>query len=1128
MIFQEHGIYYGGSVTKQTGVSADNLFIEPFFLNLITEGVTGSGDVGSNITKKIKLQFGVDADPQVYRDILIPPRYTIYVGQIGKTIYIYYDEINMDIGLTDVPPINKIVFCAVKWPNNNGSLVTDPLSAYFNLPVSISVVDIDTTLRTEANTAKATTADLGANLYYEEQRYVSGVLNKPLAHIAVAVDVLTAESSLRGGGNYFITLASPTSVHTDTLLTLGPVNMSVILEPCEHIARQNNVFQLYKSKANPTHALVKTYTNPVDFQNKYIYVAIHKVTGQAIITEDTSIVFSNSSTYYPIARTTTPVGASATNLNAVQFIILNNITSLTRTQEDAALIPAAKNPCGAIQPVEIVETLLSNTIALAKPVTFSVLGFGVPLPAQNIELPPAPGGTVGNIIDFVYAEIEFIADPVLHPTIAIKTFRGSSADLPEFILSSGITNNALVPSNYIKDGTYYKASKIENSYIPYTYAIPLAVVPRFNSSTFSPTNPNGAINRPDGKTAALISLDEILNVTPVVNSVSTTEIFGETLQGFLTGSITTAVEQAIWGSGSTGHFSKYPLQVDYLGTGVLGTAIGTPNGGRRLWSHNLMKTEDMSFAFVSNVDSSGYVGVFNYAAGSKLTIKVPAATTDTQITVDPITGQPLVSVVWANDGMPVKLIDNWAVGPLQEVADIYIDTADSTYTARAPGRILVMFKVQYTERLGFSKLPRKVYSAMRNNSSAYIDKYWPTAVESKLGRKVGIVSGGSATINSQNYDLEIWEEAFGSNYKYYSVFFKVARQGNNLTNTAYLLDDRQIEGSVTHRFNGILWAKNQYGAFLEITSCKWDSIAQRFEVKLAQAVPTTEVVFFAVGVEGKELDYTVGSAEITNLTEAVLVNPVYAPASGVLYYSNPAGEIIYGFESLNNAHKIYVEDYACPVAVTGFQTNLIRINLNITSSQFSSLPVAAQANYIANGSGGYRPTTNATLKFGLLQSKNETQSITVNYGYQASSFTRFNANIPAKLVHRGFLIQTNDGSANTGNSVLSPLDLLLPAVQNILFTGDGVQNPSPVGITDVLSYQQVLRPFLEGSLVKLDGSLALEVTVQAGAGLAAWCALIRQEEKLLLFLYEVRDGKFIVNNNNNAWVAELKDFRRER
>ena len=46
----------------------------------------------------------------------------------------------------------------------------------------------------------------------------------------------------------------------------------------------------------------------------------------------------------------------------------------------------------------------------------------------------------------------------------------------------------------------------------------------------------------------------------------------------------------------------------------------------------------MSFQFDSNVDFSGYVGVYNNSGGNILSIKVPAATTDTEIALDPVSG----------------------------------------------------------------------------------------------------------------------------------------------------------------------------------------------------------------------------------------------------------------------------------------------------------------------------------------------------------------------------------------------------------------------------------------------------------------------------------------------------------
>ena len=1125
-ILQQYGVYAGGVLSKQPALGR-SILISPYFLNLYEGNVSGSGDVNhTGITKAVELSFGVTASPTIYRTPLNPPIYKIFVGLPAGKVWIYYDEPHSDIGLSTTLPTGSVIFGAISWPANNGSVVTDNASIYYTQPMSMSTVDIDLTDRTEALVAKSTGGLEATKLYYDSQRYIAGQLNKPLADSAVISEVLLAESSLRAGGNFFITLLQDSEITTDPTNLYSLTNLSVLLSPCKHIARVINDFTTFNTKAVPgsAYALVKTYASAATFQNKYIYVMVHKQTGIPAITEESSIAFS-SSTHYIIAKTDAPVGGAATDLTGVTFQVVNDIISLTRVQQEQAIIPRAEHPTGWLNPIKIDEVGgLDNTIHLNAE-TVSIDGFGVEISNQNITLPPPP--VSGSAFDVVWLETEFVADPVLRVSSVIRVTRTLDPgiiSLDHAMLHSSITNNAAAPVGFIRQaGNLFVASKPENDYDARTYALPIAIVSRYNTGVFGVANGNGGLNRPDNKTALIIKTPEILINAPTINRRTPKELVGKHGQFLLKGDLPVKLEEAIYGSGSTGHYSTKPLQVDFLGTNALGTSIGLPNGGRRLWGHNLAKPDTMTFLCQSNVDFSGYVGVFNSAGGHKLTIKVPAGTTDTEIVLDVVTGQPRdISVVWASDGTNVKTLGNWAVGPLNEVADIFLDTGDPSFASHDPGAILVSFKVKYTTRLGFSHLPADMVSASINDSAAFASKYWLSSKQAVNGKKQGEL-GPDVVVGSDLWKRQLWETALGSVFKFYAVQMRVPFNGNNLSNTAYIIPDTYVDGSDTYQFNGVSAVLDKNGQVLAVRECKWDSANNRFEVKLISVVPSGDVVWFCMGVVGKELDYDTGSAEVSDLTEAKMINPILAPASGIIFYSS--GNLIYGMESLNNVSSVYLEDYAVPVALTGMGTNLLKIDMHISAAQYAGLPVAAQANYVVAGL-GYRPITGTVVKFGILESRNETQNIVVKYHYNSTPFVPFSTASHAEVVDRGFLIQTTDGSGVFTNNPFGPLDIILPAVQGVLVTGNGVTNPSPLGMNDVFQYQQFNNPFLEGAEIVFDGTLALNVNTHQNEGLSAWICLIEQDGRLLLFVYEVRDGLFVLNNPNQAFVCELKDFRR--
>lgn len=1124
-ILQQYGVFSGGVLSK--ALSGNALLLSPYVVNT-SAGVTGSGAVSTGVTKQIAISFGAtENDVNIYRDLLEPPKYTIFVGPLAGTAYIYYDNGNEDLGLTYAYPTGQPVFGEVSWPANNGSVVTQVGHPSFGLPMSMSVISLATTGRTEARVAHTENQLTGDKLYYESQRFISGQLNKPLTSTGVLVDVLTAESSIRAGSSFFITLLQPGQVKTDTLAEISSPNMSVLLEPCKHVSRVSSEFVSYDTKLDPAvdpYALVKTYTDPADFQGKYIYVAIHKVTGAPAVIEDPSLIFGSSSSHWAIARSEDKVGASATDLSGVDFTILNNVTSITRSQEDAAIIHQAIEPTGFLVPVRITPMGSDNVVTLEAAQAL-ISGFGVDILSQTVPLstPPISGTTV----DFIWLEMEFTAAPTLVINKSVRVTTGNVSLLTNPMENVQVLNNAAVPANftYVGNGVY-RAPKPENDYRPFTYALPIAVIPRFNSSPFSSLNPNGGVGRPDGRTAPRPSVDEILVIAPTVNRKDSKFLIGKNMQLLLKTELQNALEQANYvSSGATGHYSKRPLQIDFLGsTSAIGTQVGLPNGGRRLWSRNIGQEELMSFRFTSNVDSSHYVGNYNNSGGNQIDITVPAGTSDTEIALDALTGQPKeVLVRWASDGSPVKLMLPWSVGATNQIASVNIDTTDASWTSHQPGAILVQFKVRYTQRSGFTKMPSSIISAQINDSP--LNAYFPTNSFLITEKKVREV-GSAVTIGSNQYYRSLWEEPVGSSFKYYAAKMKVPYNGNNLINTPYFVSDSFVDGSTTYQFSGVSAVEDQYGNRVEVAEAKWVSVSNQFEIKLAQAMPSGAPVWFVMGVTGKEMDYNPGSSEISNLTEAKIEGSLtYNDSSGILFFQT--GKVLYGFSAVSDKSVVWLEDYAVPVSITGLGSNLLRINMNITTAQYNALSVGAQGLFTSNGSGGYRPAGPAVLKFSYLESREEVQPIVLKYLYNASSLVPFDTSVPAEVVDRGYLIQTIDGSGNRPNSVFSPLDSILPVVQGIIATGDGVAAPSPVGINDILIYQQMNTPFLEGTTITLDGSLALNVRVNPPSGLAAWICLVKQESRLLLFVYEVRDGQFILNSDSQAFVTELQDFRRE-
>lgn len=1181
-ILQEKGIYSGGSIS----FSSDSILISPFLLNLIGGGVSGSGGTPSNIAKIIKVEINssLTPGPVINRVSLFAPTYTINVGNPEGSVWISFNESLMDINLSLSKPTNTIIFGKISWPAGAGKTISSleidlsertesylatslnpesPSHLYRdgtrwvagnkNIPLSNLLVAQEVMQgvdRLSMGGEYFLSFSQSAQIYGEGQyivvgecshvartldnkfisfhtkideiAYIDGSSTRPSLTPTVAkkkiegvVDITNISTSVLGSSTKFTKLkvgdilevvdtsesVQVASIIDDTHLTLTSIPTTPALGT-SLIGRANA-------------AMINIYSSPSLYRNQNIYVMINKTTGAP------SIGFSESpSTHYTFARTLAPVSGSATDLDGVEFEVLNDLNGIDRVREEMGSLFKGTLASGFLTPPELSEGSGSNLISFGKNI-LHILGHSINLGDTNIDLGAPPSS--GSELDFVFLEVWREETPNIQVFSSIRVVKGINPINKNNPFSDPLVNStAIAPAAFLvqeREG-HWSSIDINNGVDLKRFAIPIALVSRFNSALFSSGNLNGGVGRPDQKTALLINKDEILNLAPF-SGRERTNLLNSSINLLLQGLLKTGFDQAVYDEGLTGSFSTNPYQIDYIGSYSPGSKIGESDGGKRVWSRNTFQEIKFSFKFKSDSEAPnvglGYTSpfcTFN-EVNKKLTIS-PSISNDFQLSIDQLTGQPLVEIRWVDNGELVELASPWNIDGNSGVADITLDFSNHPVVSE----IAVVFKAKYVDASGFSKIPSSIKSVKRNDASGF-SNYFAVAssLQTHISKERDLTR--SSTINSINYVDFLCVDSFGSSIKGYAHSIGYHKSGNGTSGPYTIpisLESTYTACSVIKAENAITKAPYPI-SYTEISGSD-------LLVRLKNGVPNNTPIIFYVGVEGNQFDYDKGSLEISNLGKASTINtingnPITVGSSAIIRYCS--GRLIWGLSSQNGKCVVWVNNISVPVKVEGLGSNLLTLDLSLTSVEWSSLTSAQKALYSVGSGGLYRPNSAYLVQFSIFESIEENSSIVIKYSYSASPWNPFDPTKgKAEVVDRGFFLLTTDGPANKGSSAFSPVSERFPEVQGVSNVGDGGVEASPLGLSDIMNFQQVESLFLEGSEIKFDGSLGLSSFVQAPNGMAVWVCKIKQGSSHLLFAYCVRDGQFILNNPNQAFITELQ------
>jgi len=1134
--YGDFGIYSGGDVTIE---APNQINISPFTIRLSNGELRGVGSYHNTFAKQILLGFSdsLATSPGYDRENLESPKFilTINIFSAGNA-WIYYSEGDGDLVVStsiNPPAAGTPIFCKITWPG------------WVNLAAAnINDLVVDYSVRTESLLVSTLNPEEPRLFYEDGQTWTAASVNRQYANISVLTEVLQSESLLNFGDSYFVTFAREASgtfggdIYGDGL--------NVIVKDIRHMGRVGSEYFIYHNKTDSGYtpadtSFMRKFTLASEFQNKTIYVGVKKDSGELRV--ETTWTVTEEADYYLIAYA--QVGSESV-LDDVHFYIVNNLSGQSLFLDNFSRYLRTKYCSGFLNPLVITELAEDNKLRI-EPNILCFDGYLLYFEGVDVTL-PAPSVS-GYRQDFVFFEIEKKSIPWIQLSYKIKVVEDINYLLyrDPFLNVATVKNDDDNPYVYQRMG-HYSSDFADNLVDGKTHAIPIMVVSRFNSSAYNAqTNKAGGIGRPDNKTALRINLEEVEKKAPVLKRNESLSLLNSTIFKILNSKHNNLLQPTY---SDPYMFSRSPLQVDRLGTNAPmadSSFIGTTDGIRYLWSRNKSKIVKM-YGLIKADEDSG-IAPYNFPTITYdqdlkyLVIKVPDDTLGS-IVSDQSTGMPLnVSLKWVSTGRPVILANNWSIGQMRNSSAL-IDTGDPDYIA--DGEIAIIFYIRYEDivDVGLKQIPSNIISAANNNSYSILSESYAIALDSYINpTKVKDLSSKVIGLDTYTDFLSIIK--MGSDKKYYSYELHYFMAGNNSNANDYEIDE--IIGDYT--VIGLINAFNAVtGEQIPITKVKQQyNSNNNFLIRLAEAVSDpVEFVFGVGGDAGKQIDISIGSLEISNLTETHIFSTTGSEIShpdGIYFFSN--GHLIYGASSMKNNFMVFVGNDLVPASIHGIGDNLIKVVIQLTAAQ---LTLFTGANWELNVSlNRYVPANGVTIRIPVMQSLMlESSQVYLQYQYNSLPFMPFipdnssfeynnstsEARLPyvsdekATVVNRGFLVLSTDGTANDSSSIYSPIDYKLPVVQGVTYVGLDTP-PSNLGMNDVFIYQQQVRPFIEGEKIDFNGELILSGIVQIYTGLAAWFCLVKQLTCIRLFLFECREGVFALKDKDQAFICELEENYRE-
>lgn len=1079
-----YGVFHGGAVTVNTvqaGIDVDALTVRTD-----DERNLGFGAPG----RKVLVAFNQPTSPFDFTALrpspLDAPIYTLFLSANAGFAYLAFDTLTTnDVTVIAAPTTGFIILAKVTWPAST-TLLTQ--------------LTLDFTDRQESRLMSSINPLAPTDLYTAGMRFGDAEFNRPLISFAILSEVLQGEAIAKNSDNFSFVVASPADVvGLGTLLTVHPIR--VVLR---NRVGPDTFYTVIETKTDFTF----TYTVGALLGDR-IYIWVDPATGT---------VFSGT-TYTPLMGVLVGYGDvpfSALGLEDVPFVLASQVADANAQSGTSVTIQNTTLPSGFVHKAGITTSLaVQKSLLLAANVAI-IKGVEYNLPEQQIIFPDAQ--LLGERCDLLFAEFYRSVDPsppvggefyinvpgvgfIVAHTRYVITPDVPYVDAQNLMLQAGV--QGLGGGNFVREASGHYASPYLAAADGFSYALPVALVSRFNQAPFADTNLDGGglagllSTRPDGKKHNFLHTDEIELPAPVLgmHGFNYAAIFGKIMQDILQ-----ARHPNKMGASSQlpNHHSKRPLQLDALSSVPVAGAnvLSALDGARRAWSAAPLPYW-LGTNFANGFDATSTFHSFEDGAHI-VTLIAPAEAT---LYLGGIGGtQPVVQLVWVDTGLPVQLTGPWAVGIDSASATGVLDISAPGY--EPSGTVALSFSVVQDAVSFLGNTPSQVYSTALNSAPFY------SALE-------GVPT--SFTFAT----LPALLEAVGPPTKCEAVSVEliVLGAGSSLVTVpatvggVAVIGVRSVEAVLTSTAIGI--KAIQLGG-------------PTHAVTLAAAVTLGDQLNVILLLAGTQCNIEPKNRAVTDFAESTIHTQTLNGGAATYNLILPHNKVLRGLFSYTKVANaplvqgVYIDGYLYPATVTGFDRNFLQLNLTLTALDWAALPPAQQAkwqwdlvySYYYLNVGVY------ALKLALLWSAALTvpDQFKLLYAYNGLPFSPIAGGEAFSLLHRGYVVASNSSIANRSNSYTAPLAERFPAVRGTLQGALAAVPETTLNDPTLMEHAGTL-PF-EGLVFSVDGAVDFGLGVSApGAGFLVWLNLVKDDHYFKVFAYVVQDNAFSVSNPVKAFVS---------
>lgn len=1074
MITGTHGIFQGGDVAKDNANS--RITIAASLMRAADQRLIAVGGDG----RRVSIVFGASTPGFNYNrtrlSALDAPTYQLALGLDAGEAYLLWDsQVTDDLLIAGSVIADDIVFAKVTWPAG---------------ATSMADLTIDTAERTETRIVSAADPVSAKDLYHNGMRFGDTGFNAPLASFAVMSEVLQGELRARVGDNFAVSLLRRTNILTaGTQLTVERFRLYL-----RDVVAGSDVFKAIDTKSD---AIFNFNVNTIP--NERINVFVDRTTGEV----------GAGTSFDPVTKVLVAFGdvpAGATSLADVFFVVASELSQANAQSGASVELNRRAYASGFVRPVALTPVpAVPQTLVMDENIV-EVAGVQARVPAQQIALPSAP--VTGDRVDLVYLEVHRVVEPsppadgstyvvlggvgYLVTKIRLAVAQGVAYDTPEKMM--------LQPQVVGLGGSGFDADAQGHFVSPYfavahdgfSWALPVGLAYRFNQGNWAPTNLSGGTNRPDGKQFDRIHVEELSVLAPVLQlkGVNHQLVLNQAIDAILKGA---HPQQLGHNPLQSSYLSKRPLVVDAVAPTLEAGAhmLGAPDSRRRQWSARPEPYwTGVSFPITSDYASPGVL----YEDGTRtLLIQAPA---EGSLVTD--AGQPVAELTWVETGLPVGLVGTWTVGVDETAAQAVLSAAHANFLPA--GTVSVSFQIVQEPTGYLTGMPSAIFRATVDGNGI---------VAAGPGAPVATEAGGVVTTT----------RPIGPQLKCEAVIDErvYVADGSDTLAIPTVLNGRIVLGAIEADVVGV--------GPIGIRTFTLQPLGHLLRLSAAQPNGTSVRVKLALG--GRIFNYEPRHLALTEFAESALHDESVTGGKTEFFVALPDERVLKGVLGyrLNPALPlfagVYVDGRLYQATVLGFDRNLVKIELVLTTADYNALEVPQQPLWEEYTPGLWRlvpGTYTFTLPVLWTSPIKVFERFLLAYGTPAQPFLPAAGDEQMEIVHHGRFLITNSSPANVGTEPFAPATERFPLVAGVR-KGHEATEVATI-LSDALEMGHKAEVPWDGVVLAVDGRFVFNAGIfDPDAGFVVWMALVRHGRALRVFTYLVEGDTFSVEDPGRAFFT---------